>query len=165
MCSITQVLPITHIVKVCVTKGGQLYCALCGVMVLGGTTYMLGRGWVGEISPSSHPLNMTCILIMFVQLSSQVEVFDTQTELWSQRSTTGTPPNGLYNCAYTAVGKSKCTLFDLLPHPMHPPLPSHSSTCTLFYVLGSYSYFGARNVTLFSPLLLLSCILHCIDIV
>jgi len=50
--------------------------------------------------------NYNACLISLSQLSSVVEVFDCQSEVWVQRSTAGKPPKGLYNCAYTHIGKS-----------------------------------------------------------
>ena len=40
------------------------------------------------------------------QLASVVEVFDFETELWERKTTSGTPPSGLYNTAYTTIGKN-----------------------------------------------------------
>lgn len=45
-----------------------------------------------------------CIMI-FMQLASVVEVFDFETELWEKKTTSGPPPPGLYNTAYTTIGR------------------------------------------------------------
>ena len=42
---------------------------------------------------------------MSMQLASVVEVFDFETELWEKKTTSGPPPPGLYNTAYTTIGR------------------------------------------------------------
>ena len=39
-----------------------------------------------------------------MELRSSVELFDLRTGIWVQKSTKGTPPSGLYLCAYTLLG-------------------------------------------------------------
>lgn len=51
-----------------------------------------------------------------VQLASVVEVFDFEMELWEKKTTSGTPPPGLYNTAYTTIGRliSTCAMFECI---------------------------------------------------
>ncbi len=72
----------------------------------------------GDEFPPGHTLHTSVVIVVhafdgfsytkcysYPQLASLVEVFDVQSELWEQRSTSGTPPKGLYNCAHTKIGK------------------------------------------------------------
>ena len=47
---------------------------------------------------------MSLCCMLFLQLASVVEVFDFETELWEKKATSGSPPPGLYNTAYTTIG-------------------------------------------------------------
>lgn len=48
---------------------------------------------------------LDCHYYVIMQLASVVEVFDFETELWEKKTTSGTPPPGLYNTAYTSIGR------------------------------------------------------------
>lgn len=50
------------------------------------------------------------LLFSLSQLASSVEIFDFSTEKWEKKPTSGEPPSGLYNNAYTAIGKSSSSV-------------------------------------------------------
>ena len=51
-------------------------------------------------------MDAICVIVKnIMQLASMVEVFDFEAELWEKKTTSGTPPPGLYNTAYTTIGR------------------------------------------------------------
>ena len=62
------------------------------------------------------------------KLKSVVETFDPYTEVWQQRGTSGSPPPGVYDGAYAAIGDSMYVSCGTDDHKFHSALHEFDTT-------------------------------------